>query len=139
LSVFRPIPPTSAHPTKAHLPPARRRRVRPRGRYGCQRCTRYCLTNQRLILETGTVFRRIFRETDPAKADRETTLQDLLSGQFNDPLRVIAFNTREGWSRDVSHEIAVELQRRADIERRELGGTIAEFVDAHTSWGGSCP
>jgi hypothetical protein len=34
---------------------------------------------------------RAFRETDAAKADRETVLQDLLSGQFNDPVRVIAF------------------------------------------------
>jgi hypothetical protein len=58
---------------------------------------------------------RSFRETDATKADRETTRQDLYSGQFNDPVRVIAFNTREGWSRDVSHELAVELQRRADI------------------------
>ena len=39
----------------------------------------------------------------------QSTLQDLLSGQYNDPVRIIAFNTREGWSRDVSHEIAVEL------------------------------
>ena len=76
---------------------------------------------------------RSFRETDAAKADRETTLQDLLSGQFHDPVRVIAFNTREGWSRDVSHELAVELQRRADIERCELVGTVAAFVEAYTS------
>lgn len=76
---------------------------------------------------------RAFRETDAAKADRETTLRDLLSGQYHDPVRVIAFNTIEGWSRDVSHEIAVELQLRADLERRELGGTLASFVASYTS------
>jgi hypothetical protein len=76
---------------------------------------------------------RAFRETDASKADRETTLQDLLSGHYNDPVRVIAFNTREGWSRDVSYEIAVELQRRCDLEGRGLGGTPAAFVDAYTS------
>jgi hypothetical protein len=76
---------------------------------------------------------RSFRETDASKADRETTLQDLLCGQYNDPVRIVAFNTSEGWSRDVSHEIAVELQRRADLERRELGGTLGAFVDAYTS------
>jgi hypothetical protein len=76
---------------------------------------------------------RSFRETDATKADRETTLQDLYSGQFNDPVRVIAFNTTEGWSRDVSCEMAVELQRRADLEGRELGGTLANFVGAYTT------
>jgi hypothetical protein len=74
---------------------------------------------------------RSFRETDAAKADRETTLQDLYSGQFNDPVRVIAFS--EGWSRDVSYELAAELQRRADIEGQELIGTVAAFVEAYTS------
>ena len=76
---------------------------------------------------------RSFRETDASKADRETTLQELLSGQYNEPVRVIAFNTTERWSRDVSHELAVELQRRADIEGRELSGTLAAFVEVYTS------
>jgi hypothetical protein len=44
-------------------------------------------------------------------------------------VRVIAFNTREGWSRDASYEFATELQRRADLDGRELSGTLAEFVD----------
>ena len=76
---------------------------------------------------------RSFRETDAAKSDRETTVLDLLSGQFRDPVRVIAFNTREGWSRDVSYEMAVEVQRRADLAGEELTGTVAAFVDAYTS------
>ena len=64
--------------------------------------------------------------------DRETTLGDLYSSQSHDPVRVVAFNTREGWSRDVSHEFAVELQRRADLEGKELEGTLAEFVEFYT-------
>ena len=55
---------------------------------------------------------RVFSETDAAHPDRETTLRDLLSGQYNDPVRVVAFNTLEGWSQDVSHEMATELQRK---------------------------
>ena len=74
-----------------------------------------------------------FRETEASEADRETTVQYLLTGQYNDPVRVIAFNTREGWSRDVSHELAVEVQRRADLEGRELAGTVAAFVENYTS------
>ena len=80
----------------------------------------------------GSKLGRVYRETDSAQCDRETTLQDLLTGQYNDPVRVIAVNTREGWSRDVSYEFAAELQRRADIDRRELTGTLADFVELHT-------
>jgi hypothetical protein len=75
---------------------------------------------------------RVYRKTDSAQRDRETTLQDLYTGQYNDPVRVIAFNTREGWSRDVSYEFAAELQRRADIGRRELTGPLAAFVEFYT-------
>jgi hypothetical protein len=64
----------------------------------------------------GTIGRS-YRETDASRADRLTTLNDLYSGQYNDPVRVIAFNTREGWARDVSYELASELQRGADVLR----------------------
>jgi hypothetical protein len=80
----------------------------------------------------GEKLGRVYRETDAAQCDRETTLQDLSTGQYNDPVRVVAFNTREGWSRDVSYEFAVELQRRADIDSRELTGTLGDFVEHYT-------
>ena len=76
----------------------------------------------------GPKLGRVWRETDSAQCDRESTLQDLYTAQYNDPVRVVAFNTHEGWARDVSAEFAEELQRRADRERRTLEGTIAEFV-----------
>ena len=46
----------------------------------------------------GPKLGRVYRDTDATHADRETTLADLLAGQYHDPFRVIAFNTREGWS-----------------------------------------
>ena len=73
---------------------------------------------------------RVYRETDSARRDRETTLHDLSTGQYNDPIRVIAFNMSEGWSRDVSHEFAEGLQRRADLDRVDLTGTLKEFAAA---------
>jgi hypothetical protein len=39
-----------------------------------------------------------FRETEVERAHLETIIVDLLSGQFNDPIRVVAFNTLERWS-----------------------------------------
>ncbi len=52
---------------------------------------------------------RIFRETDEAEANRETVIQDIVSGQYKKPVRVIAFNTAEGWARDVTQDIAREI------------------------------
>jgi len=45
--------------------------------------------------ETGLAF----VETPPAEADRKTIVRNFLSGQYTNALRVVAFNTAEGWSR----------------------------------------
>jgi len=39
-------------------------------------------------------------------------IRDPLAGEYNYPVRVVAFNTSEGWSRDVTLEIADEVARR---------------------------
>jgi hypothetical protein len=39
-----------------------------------------------------------FAETDLGEADLETVISDLMSGQYDDPVRIVAFNTAEGWS-----------------------------------------
>jgi hypothetical protein len=37
-------------------------------------------------------------ETTAEEADRETIIRNFLSGQYSNALRVVAFNTAEGWS-----------------------------------------
>ncbi len=74
---------------------------------------------------------RAYRETDEEKADLEEVIDDLLSGQFNNPLRVIAFNTAEGWSRDVSEDIAWELVRRVTKRGSPVAATTRSFVEFH--------
>ena len=74
----------------------------------------------------------MYRETDSRAADRATILNDLCTSRYNDPIRVVGFKTSENWSRDVSHEFAEELQRRADLDRVELEGTLKEFVEFYT-------
>jgi hypothetical protein len=67
---------------------------------------------------------RAYRETDEERADLETVIDDLLTGQFNKPLRVVAFNTSEGWARDISEDVAWEVVKRArDVGRRLAEGT----------------
>jgi hypothetical protein len=53
-----------------------------------------------------------YRETDVEWTDLETVITDLISGQFNDPVRVVAFNTVEHWAQDVSKDLALEIQSR---------------------------
>jgi hypothetical protein len=72
-----------------------------------------------------------WRETDEADTDRETVLRDLLSGQYPHPLRIVAFNPVEGWSRDASEEVARELARRTAEEGRELSEPLQEFIESH--------
>ena len=58
-----------------------------------------------------------WRETDEADTERAALVRDLLDGQYEDPVRIVAFNTSNGWSRDVTEDIAEELQEYcADLD-----------------------
>ena len=72
-----------------------------------------------------------YRETDIERTDLETTIADLMSGQFNDPVRVVAFNTAERWAQDVSRDIALEIQSRCDIDGQDVPETLRDFVDSY--------
>ena len=72
-----------------------------------------------------------WHETDPNDTDLDTVICDLLDGQYSNPVRVVGFNTAEGWSRDVTEDVAHELRRRCDLERRDLPESVREFVESH--------
>jgi len=66
-----------------------------------------------IVLDASGVWvGRGFHETDD-EDDRETLIHDLLGGNYDHPVRIVSFNTAEGWSRVVTTEIAAELQRRS--------------------------
>jgi hypothetical protein len=73
----------------------------------------------------------VYRETEIEKADLETIVGDLLSGQYNNPVRVVAFNTLEHWSEDVSSDIAAEIQLRCDIDGVPVPEHMTDFVQTH--------
>ena len=56
-----------------------------------------------------------WRETDEAGTNRATLVRNLLDGQYENPVRIVAFNTAEGWRRDVTVDIADELRRRSSF------------------------
>jgi hypothetical protein len=74
-----------------------------------------------------------FPETDVDKANFETIIGDLMSGQYGDPVGVVAFNTAEGWSGDASEDVAREILRRIDLTGQELPPSIETFVEHHLS------
>jgi hypothetical protein len=80
-----------------------------------------------------------YRETDIERTDLETVITVLISGQFNDPVRVVAFNTLEHWALDVSRDVALELQSRCDIDGHDVPETLRDFVDSHAGAIGSSP
>jgi hypothetical protein len=73
----------------------------------------------------------VYRETEVERTDLETVITDLISGQFNDPVRVVAFNTLEHWAQDVSKDIALEIQSRSDIDGHDVPDALQDFVDSH--------
>jgi len=74
---------------------------------------------------------RAWREADYETTDLETVIQDLLSGQYKNPIRVIAFNTAERWSEDLSENVARELRRRCDLQMRDVPFFLQDFTDRH--------
>jgi hypothetical protein len=64
---------------------------------------------------------RAYVETDEAAADEQTVVNNISDGQYSNPVRVVAFNTAEGWSRDVTEDIA-----RALVDREARGADLSE-------------
>jgi len=85
-----------------------------------------------LVLDDFGERGRSWREIDEERTDRETVIRDLLEGQYSDPVRVVAFNTTERWSRDASEEIADELTRRLAGQDRETPARLESFLDRHS-------
>jgi hypothetical protein len=79
---------------------------------------------------------RRFRAGRPLQGGVETMHQrvrNMISGEYSDPLRVIALNTVEGWSRDVSEEIAYDVLDRAYDADTTLSAGAKRFIDLHVT------
>src|SRR6266403_349460 len=71
---------------------------------------------------------RAWRETNEEDTDRETLIREVMEDQYSHPTRIIAFNTAQGWSRDVTMDIVDELRRRF-AEYDELPVSVLEFLE----------
>lgn len=84
-----------------------------------------------LVAEDFGHLGRAWREAEFEATDLETVLQDLLAGEYRNPIKVVAFNTAERWSEDVSEDVARELRRRCDMQMCDLPSSISDFVERY--------
>lgn len=80
-----------------------------------------------VVIENSGGRGSVDRETE--RGDLETVVADLLTGQIGDPIRVLAFNTLEHWSQDLSADVAREIQTRCDIDGVPVPDHLREFVE----------
>lgn len=71
-----------------------------------------------------------WREIEPNTSELQV-VEGIISGQFDKPVRVVAFDPAEGWSRDVSEDVAVAIAERARKNEIDLGKGAREFVEQH--------
>jgi len=84
-----------------------------------------------LVVDRFGRFGSVYRETEVERTDLETVITDLIAGQFNDPVRVVAFNTLEHWAEDVSTDIAREILSRCDMDGDDVPEALQDFVDSY--------
>jgi len=87
-------------------------------------------TDVHLVLDDFGQLGRAYRETDEMQADRETLIRYLKEGQFNNPVRIVAFNTAAGWSKDV---IAQEIRNDVNRNGKEISPGLRDFIDYNIS------
>jgi hypothetical protein len=73
---------------------------------------------------------RVWRELDFEQTSERNIIEAILGEQFNRPVQVVAFNLSEGWSRDVSEDIARDVAALA----RQQGTMLGPSAKALYEW-----
>jgi hypothetical protein len=82
-----------------------------------------------LVLDDFGPIGRAYREADEEASDKPTVIRNLLSGEYGNPVRIVAFNTSEGWSRDVTEDIAREIKQSAEQKGEYLSPGLRDWID----------
>jgi len=84
-----------------------------------------------LVLDDFGKLGRAYREADEERSGLDNVVAGLLTGEYSNPVRVVAFNAAEGWARDVSEDVAWEVLRRANDRGTTLPFPSHNFVSFH--------
>jgi hypothetical protein len=76
-------------------------------------------------------FGNVWREMAEGEANEATIVRWIIEGQFSRPIRIVAFDTDDGWSHDMTRNIAAKL---LDLNQDgvALSATAREFVERVT-------
>ena len=69
-----------------------------------------------------------YKETDPVTSER-TVVENMLAGDYDTPVQVVAFSVSEGWARDVSEDVAHEVLELARRESRVIPAGTQKFLE----------
>lgn len=82
-----------------------------------------------LVLDDFGQIGRAYREVDEDHGDRQSVIRDLVSGQYNNPVRIVCFNTAQGTSRDATAEIAQEIKEWSERKGAQISLGLQEFIE----------
>jgi hypothetical protein len=82
-----------------------------------------------LVVDDFGKYGRAWCETDIEATDLETVITYMLEGQYKNPVRVVGFNTAEGWSRDVSEDVADEIRHRCERQGEDVPAHLEDFLE----------
>lgn len=72
-----------------------------------------------------------YAETEPLTTERNV-IENMLHGQYDTPVQVVALSVSEGWSRDVSEDVAHEVLEKARKEELTLSKGTQAFIEGVT-------
>ena len=84
-----------------------------------------------LLMDQTGEYGNVWREMAEVETNEATIVQWIIEGLAGRPVKIVAFNTDQGWSRDVTYNIATKL---LDINQNgvALGLAAREFVERVT-------
>lgn len=66
------------------------------------------------------------------RSDLDTAINELVAGCFSDPVKVVSFNTLEHWMKDISADVADEIQARCALDGVRMPDYLSDFVESHS-------
>ena len=99
-------------------------------RYPAPKCSQgsYPLRSSYVVLDDFGSIGRSYREAAEEGGDRESLIRDLMGGQYDNPVRIVCFNTARGTSRDATSDIA-HVQDRVSRQGEEISPGLLDFIE----------
>jgi hypothetical protein len=69
-------------------------------------------------------------EIGPLETGKAAVIRNMIAGEYDHPIHVVALNPSEGWARDVSAHIARAVLDKAASDARSLPVGTRNFLEA---------